>query len=107
MKTLKTISLFILGLLPCPLAFCGNYQINSFYPAPFGVYDDMILYPQSDASMSCNSDDAGLLYFSDEQQTLLLCTDTGLFAPANVVTPMASSIVLTSGATCNRIVPSS
>lgn len=51
--------------------------ITTYYPSPYGVYNEMRLYPHSPATTSCDSTQEGLMYYDSVSHNLMVCRDNG------------------------------
>ena len=75
MKNFKLLSLTIIALLIATLAIADSLTLTTYYPAPFGIYDQIRLVPRGDEP--CTADNEGLLYVregaANEPHTLEFC----------------------------------
>lgn len=70
-------------LLLCGIAFFAvsevfsqeTLTITTYYPAPFGVYTNLRLFPS--AQPLCGSIDEGTMYFDNNQHRIMVCTGDG------------------------------
>lgn len=67
---------FILGLLS--LTFSQEQlTITTYYPSPYGVYNELRLYPHSPVTTSCDSSQEGLMYYDSNTHNLYVCRYDG------------------------------
>ncbi|MBN2120438.1 MAG: hypothetical protein JW734_05230 [Candidatus Omnitrophica bacterium] len=57
--------LFFSGFLSFSVFSQEEITITTYYPAPFGVYSELRLYPKPSASAVCDASMEGTLYFND------------------------------------------
>lgn len=51
-----------------------SITVTTYYPSPYGVYNEMQLYPHNDPVGSCSSSrDEGLMYYDLDEHTLKVC----------------------------------
>jgi hypothetical protein len=66
-----------------------SITFTTYYPAPYGVYNEMRLYPHT--STSCNASQEGLMYYDGVNHKLQVCgsggswSDVGSAAPQHAV----------------------
>ncbi len=75
-------SLFIsiVILVSCALVLAEeSISITTYYPSPYGVYNEMRLYPHSIPITSCDSTTEGTMFYNDSAQELQVCTASGLW----------------------------
>jgi len=69
--TLLTIS-FILGLYP--LVFSQEtLTITTYYPSPYGSYNELQLYPHSDPVTPCNANTRGTMFYDADDGLIKIC----------------------------------
>jgi hypothetical protein len=84
---MKRFSLFSLaglvlsGLIFLPLAFSQTNEtliISTYYPSPYGVYNELRLYPKATLSASpCSDLYEGTMYYDKDTQELRVCNGIG------------------------------
>lgn len=71
---------YIFGLIGLVLVIAGSalaeeVTLTTYYPAPYGVYKNLRLYPGS--APTCNANQRGLLYYNSSNNTIYVCNGTG------------------------------
>ena len=79
-------NLKILFLLLCNLWFFASLsfaqttetiEISTYYPAPYGSYSELQLYPKSTPSL-CDANSRGTMYYDDSSNQVMVCKDIGV-----------------------------
>ena len=53
-------------------------EIATYYPAPYGSYSDLQLFPKAaDSASACNANSRGTMYYDDTNNQVLVCKDIG------------------------------
>jgi hypothetical protein len=69
------VSLFSLFFLfgSFSLCFAEDITITTYYPAPYGVYQELRLFPHSAPITVCNDDHKGVMYYDFDDDELKVC----------------------------------
>lgn len=69
-----------------------NLTLTTYYPAPYGAYDQTRLVPRSTAP-TCSTSTEGLVYYNDVSNRFEFCQNGGSWTPFNVWTQNSSGQV--------------
>jgi hypothetical protein len=73
----RTILLIYLVLLLCaPVVFAEEVTITTYYPSPYGSYNELQLYPHSTPVATCNATNKGTMYYDSDDNTIHICNGT-------------------------------
>jgi len=92
------IVIFLLLFYLCPFAWGEDLTLTTYYPAPYGVYKELTLYPH-DAPTTCTSSaHEGKLYYDKSDDTVFVCKGTvGWKEVAGLWTALGSNIYYNTG----------
>lgn len=76
MRKLHIFGLIALAGLIIGLAWAEEITLSTYYPAPYGVYREMRLHPNSSPS-TCDANNEGAIYYNDATNQLMVCGETG------------------------------
>lgn len=82
-------------IMPLFLMFCSvslaqeSITITSYYPSPYGVYNELRLYPNASPS-ACNANNRGAMYYNSVNNEVRVCNGTDW----QVVGPTPSGAVM-------------
>ncbi len=72
------ISLII--IVSCSLALAEeSISITTYYPSPYGVYNEMRLYPHATPITSCDSTTEGTMFYNSTAHELQVCNGSGVW----------------------------
>ncbi|MFZ5801459.1 MAG: hypothetical protein ACOY3D_08840, partial [Candidatus Omnitrophota bacterium] len=90
-----SLTLFLL-LLMSSFVLAEEMTITTYYPAPYGSYNELQLYPHSPPVVPCDAEHAGVMFVdSSDDNTLKVCDGSGNWEAAgywvldNAVPPAA------------------
>ena len=65
--------------LPCISLADETLTITTYYPSPYGVYNELRLFPHTPPTVNCDSSQVGLLYYDNNPTSvgLKVCTASG------------------------------
>ncbi len=67
---------FILAVF-VPIVFAQEeITITTYYPSPYGSYNELQLYPHSSPTTPCNSSSKGTMYYDSDDNTMYVCNGT-------------------------------
>ncbi|MBU1998077.1 MAG: hypothetical protein V1490_03765 [Candidatus Omnitrophota bacterium] len=55
--------------------------LATFYPSPYGVYNELRLFPRTTPPSTCNAGNYGAMYYNSTSQSLQVCGSTGWTNP--------------------------
>ncbi len=82
MHRIKIIFFFIslIVLVPCALIFAEeSISITTYYPSPYGVYNEMRLYPHATPITSCDTTTEGTMFYNSTAHELQVCNGSGVW----------------------------
>jgi hypothetical protein len=90
MRKLRAVLLFAVFLATAAAVFAQSsteesITFTTYYPAPYGVYNEMRLYPHT--STSCNATQEGLMYYDGTNHKLQICSSSGSWADVGSAAP--------------------
>jgi hypothetical protein len=74
-----------------------SITITTYYPSPYGVYNELRLYPHSPATTPCDSSATGTMYYNSTTNQILVCNGTSWSAVGSVLTGNSASMNLPAG----------
>ncbi len=80
MNRTKIIFFFIslIDIISCSWAFADeSISITTYYPSPYGVYNEMRLYPHTTPIVSCDSTTEGTMFYNLSAHELQVCNGSG------------------------------
>ncbi|MFH1507329.1 MAG: hypothetical protein ABIG46_02725 [Candidatus Omnitrophota bacterium] len=74
----RILFLFTTLFLMSAYAFADEtITLATFYPSPYGVYNELRLFPRTTPPSTCNAGNYGAMYYNSTSQSLQVCTSTG------------------------------
>jgi len=78
---IKKTLILVIGILIVFASFAFAQEekltISTYYPSPYGVYNEMRFYPHSPATLTCTLEQEGLTYFDSNEHILKVCACPG------------------------------
>ena len=59
-----------------PVIFAEDITITTYYPSPYGSYNELQLYPHSTPVAACNSSGKGTMYYDSDDNHAYVCNGT-------------------------------
>jgi hypothetical protein len=63
---------FLFGLVA--IGFCEDITLTTYYPAPYGSYNELLLFPHTPAVVTCDDQHKGLIYYDSAEDIIKVCT---------------------------------
>jgi hypothetical protein len=60
------------------IALSETITLTTYYPAPFGVYNELRLYPHNNPSV-CNASTEGTMYYNSDDHQVYVCGESGVW----------------------------
>jgi len=71
LKLMLLVTAFLFGLIAT--GFCEDITITTYYPAPYGSYNELQLYPHSPPVTTCDDNHKGVMYFDSTDNEIKVC----------------------------------
>ncbi|MDD3345698.1 MAG: hypothetical protein PHO34_04660 [Candidatus Omnitrophica bacterium] len=77
LKSLKAFLAFVFLFAASTVAASAeDITITTYYPSPYGSYNELQLYPHSSPTVSCNSSKRGTMYYDSDDNNMYVCNGT-------------------------------
>ena len=74
----KILFLLIFGLVPAVLFSQESITITTYYPSPYGSYNELTLSPHTPANSTCDATSGeGTIYYDSTEKQIKICTGAG------------------------------
>jgi hypothetical protein len=64
---------FIVSVFSAPVVFAEEVTIATYYPSPYGSYNELQLYPHSTPVATCNATNKGTMYYDSDDSQIKVC----------------------------------
>jgi len=64
---------FFVLVIFAPVVFAEDITITTYYPSPYGSYNELQLYPHASPATSCDASHKGTMYYDSDDSQIKVC----------------------------------